>query len=371
MKKKIIGIFVCMLMIATAIPAVESLENSARTLTDPPISLAVMVITHENPKDGAVNIPFTTSGVAAYVETAGTFYWQIGGDYITTTPWPQSCAGSDWIYTNFNVNLLPENTTINWWVYLSNGIINQAVYYFSFSTGYTSTINDLNPEDNSPPVLGIPNPPNGATNQPVDLTWSIPIDDPDGDMVSWSIQCSNAQAASGTGQTLGTFSLALSGLAYSTMYTVWVNATDGYVYTRGSYTFTTEASINYGPSIPEITGPASGNISTAYDYYFIAIDPEGDQVYYWIDWGDNTSSEWIGPIPSGVQIIQPHTWATKGTYTIKAKARDIDDPLHESDWGTLVVTMPVEINTPFQLLLEKLFERFPNAFPLLRQLLGY
>ncbi|MCX6661183.1 MAG: hypothetical protein NTY91_01370 [Euryarchaeota archaeon] len=41
----------------------------------------------------------------------------------------------------------------------------------------------------------------------------------------------------------------------------------------------------------------------------------------------------------------------------------------ESDWATLDVKMPTsfEINNPF---MHWLFEMFPNAFPLLRQLVG-
>ena len=63
-------------------------------------------------------------------------------------------------------------------------------------------------------------------------------------LFSWTIQCSNGQINSGTGASNGTKSLALSGLAYSTTYKVWVNATDptgSGLYTRKWYTFTTQA----------------------------------------------------------------------------------------------------------------------------------
>ena len=43
----------------------------------------------------------------------------------------------------------------------------------------------------------------------------------------------------------------------------------------------------------------------------------------------------------------------------------------ESDWATLTVTMPYSYIKPFPQLFGKLFQRFPNAFPLLRQLMGY
>jgi len=54
---------------------------------------------------------------------------------------------------------------------------------------------------------------------------------------------------------------------------------------------------------------------------------------------------------------------------IKAKAEDIYGL--ESDWGTLEVTMPKSKTIHFNFnLLSRLFERFPNAFPILRYMLG-
>ncbi|MHA2255332.1 MAG: hypothetical protein ACXAAM_04605, partial [Candidatus Heimdallarchaeaceae archaeon] len=51
-----------------------------------------------------------------------------------------------------------------------------------------------------------------------------------------------------------------------------------------------------------------------------------------------------------------HIWDTKGTYTIKAKAKDTDG--YESDWGTLTVTMPRDKSTNNMQLL-RILERFP------------
>ncbi len=123
------------------------------------------------------------------------------------------------------------------------------------------------------------------------------------------------------------------------------------------------------PNAPTITGPASGDAKKPYPYNFVTIDPQSDQVTYIINWGDGTPEETAGPAASGTPVQVSHTFAAKGEYPIKAKAKDTGG--HESDWGTLTVSMPYEIRSPFQLLLEKLFERFPHAFPILRQLLGY
>jgi PGF-pre-PGF domain-containing protein len=91
------------------------------------------------------------------------------------------------------------------------------------------------------PVFGTPSPVNGSINQPIGLTWSISISDPEGDLFSWTIQCSNNQSNSGNGVGNSTKSLVLTGLSYVTNYTVWVNATDGFYNTRAWYTFYTKS----------------------------------------------------------------------------------------------------------------------------------
>ena len=98
-----------------------------------------------------------------------------------------------------------------------------------------------------------------------------------------------------------------------------------------------------------------------------ATDPDGDDIWYYVDWDDWEDTLWLGPYPSGQEVIVSHTWDDRGKYTIRAKARDIFE--EESDWAYLEVTMPVNQQSThpwFQWFLE----RFPNAFPILRHLLG-
>jgi len=138
---------------------------------------------------------------------------------------------------------------------------------------------------------------------------------------------------------------------------------------KGSaYVFTSETE-NQPPTPPTIDGPASGKAKQSYNYTFNTTDPNNDDVYYYIEWGDNTTSGWLGPYASGAAIIQAHTWAKKGTYIIKAKAKDIFG--NESGWGTLSITMPLSYESPHLRFVAWLLERFPLAFPLLRHLLGY
>ena len=125
---------------------------------------------------------------------------------------------------------------------------------------------------------------------------------------------------------------------------------------------------NEPPETPIIDGPSSGNAGTSYDYHFCTTDPDGDDIYYCVNWDDGTGEVCLGPYPSGVCTTVSHTWDEEGTYIVEVKARDIHDA--ESDWASLEVVMPVNQQDYSFPIFQRLFERFPNAFPILRQLLG-
>jgi hypothetical protein len=133
-----------------------------------------------------------------------------------------------------------------------------------------------------------------------------------------------------------------------------------------SMNFTVE---NLPPADLTITGPSSGKPGILYNYSFVASDPEQQYIHYYIDWGDESSTDWIGPKKSGSTQKIDHSWAKKGTYSVRIKAKDLFGA--ESDWVTLSVKIPCSYNIPFQPFWERLFERFPHAFPLLRHLMGY
>ena len=120
------------------------------------------------------------------------------------------------------------------------------------------------------------------------------------------------------------------------------------------------------PSAPDINGPTSGNAGTEYDYTFKATSPLERDVYYYVDWGDNTVQDWIGPYISGEEATLSHKWSSEGTYTIKARAKDTDNLW--GPWGELEVSMPRNKATS-NVLFFRFLEQFPNAFPILRHLL--
>ncbi len=120
------------------------------------------------------------------------------------------------------------------------------------------------------------------------------------------------------------------------------------------------------PTALIVTGTIKGRVKTPHEYTFQATSPTGDDVYYFIDWGDYEFQEWIGPYPSETPVTFNHTWDKWGTYTIQAKAKSIDDLC--GLWSTMKVTMPYSYQPQFPFI-QYLFERFPNAFPILRYLI--
>lgn len=91
------------------------------------------------------------------------------------------------------------------------------------------------------------------------------------------------------------------------------------------------------PMEPLINGPTSGEAGVEYDYAFVSTDPDGDDFFYFIDWGDGTDTGWIGPYPSGEEIIRSHSWSENGIYNIRAKVKNYWGD--ESVWSVLPVSI--------------------------------
>ncbi|RLF53387.1 MAG: hypothetical protein DRN24_01035, partial [Thermoplasmata archaeon] len=49
------------------------------------------------------------------------------------------------------------------------------------------------------------------------------------------------------------------------------------------------------PAKPTITGPSKGKPNKEYSFTFKSTDPEGSNIYYYVDWGDGTYTDWDGP----------------------------------------------------------------------------
>jgi thiol-disulfide isomerase/thioredoxin len=99
---------------------------------------------------------------------------------------------------------------------------------------------------------------------------------------------------------------------------------------------------NNPPEKPTINGPNSGKIGEVYQYQISTMDPDGDEIYYKIDWADGNISDWLGPYNSEEVITVMHSWKEEGDFIVKVKAKDPDG--EETEWASLKVTMPKSLN---------------------------
>jgi len=113
------------------------------------------------------------------------------------------------------------------------------------------------------------------------------------------------------------------------------------------------------PSKP--SGPAKGEPDTEYAFSTSSTDPDGDQVSYLWDWGDGNFSDWLDTNEA------TYTWTSEDNFEVRVMAKD--EHGGESDWSDpLSFSTPKNkvINTPFL----RFLENHPHMFPLLRQLFG-
>jgi len=95
---------------------------------------------------------------------------------------------------------------------------------------------------------------------------------------------------------------------------------------------------NSAPSIPIISGPLVGKPGIEYQWSFYSTDPEGDNISYYVDWGDYCGdSDWYGPFLSGEEALINKTYNYMGTFTIGSFAAD--EHLKESDWASYKIKM--------------------------------
>jgi len=119
---------------------------------------------------------------------------------------------------------------------------------------------------------------------------------------------------------------------------------------------------NNPPFSPNINGSTNGRAGKKYDFTFTVDEPDKDAVYYYIDWGDNNTEDWIGLYDFGEPAKVCHVWEEEGNYTIKAKAKDSYS--EEGNWSYLEVSMPKSHSY-----LMNRMDRFPLLQRLLEELI--
>ncbi len=120
---------------------------------------------------------------------------------------------------------------------------------------------------------------------------------------------------------------------------------------------------NHRPEAPSITGPTSVKVGNGYTWSFNSTDPDGDNITYYVDWGDVCGgAEWHGPYPPGVAIEMDHIYRAENILLINSLA--VDEHGSESNRTYFEVTITKSVSHDCVFL--RLFERFPNLFLVLR-----
>jgi hypothetical protein len=388
-KKFVVSVF-CMLLIATAIPIMGFQETNETKISSLPaiqedvsnaISSSSVSKTSGNPS--STNNPPTTPSQMSGPSSGHT------GQWLTYTSNATDPDGDSIKYA-LDVN---NDSVVDYWSpnYYPSG----ATYtiYITFNTGGTYLLR-LKAQDehgaesgwsipksvtitgetvNNPP--NTPNTPSGPTTGSIGTSYlySTSGTDLDSDQVKYCFDWGDGSPSSWTSSLVSSGSTGSASHAWSGSGTFQVKAKsqDEHGLDSGwsSALTVTISSMNNPPNQPSTpTGSSFGKPGISYSYSSSAIDPDGDQVYLMFDWGDGTNTGWKGPFNSGYVDTESHVWTAKGSYAVKVQAKDTKDVL--SVWSvSLPITMPYSYNNPTLQFLELLFQRFPNAFPLLRQLM--
>jgi len=114
---------------------------------------------------------------------------------------------------------------------------------------------------------------------------------------------------------------------------------DGQGETDTAMVYVTVICINEAPITPgKPSGPTNGKVGSQIPYTAVTTDPDGDQISYLFDWGDDTTSGWTEFFPSETNVSKSHKWR-QGTFNIRVKAKD--EHGLQSEWSEhLRITIP-------------------------------
>jgi len=245
----------------------------------------------------------------------------------TTTP---PLISSNQTQNSYQPDTLNFNTTYYWII----------IAWDNYNESTTGPLWSFTTKINNPPYEPYnPKPDDESVN--VDINSNIKWNggDPDGDAVTYDIFFGKTYppqlVVSNYTDTIydpGTLELNTTYYWKIVAWDVYDTSTEG-----PEWSFTTTNTSNRPPTRPIISGILGLLVpNRSYDYNMTSTDRDGDDIFYYVDWGDGTYEDWSGPYSSGTTIIMSHIWspATK-IYQIKAKAKDIYGS--ESDWGTFLV----------------------------------
>ncbi len=136
-----------------------------------------------------------------------------------------------------------------------------------------------------------------------------------------------------------------SGNAVAISDTASINASvsDTYIINCNGVIDSVVVNVNAGgaPNAPTVTGPVTSNVGDSNVFVINATDPDGDTLYYEIDWNNDGVTDaytpGVGYVPSGTDRTATQSWGAGGVYTFAVRATD--DMSLSSAWTTHTVTV--------------------------------
>jgi len=237
-----------------------------------------------------------------------------------------------------NIYCLNESDGLQIWSYYAGNFPFQgasAIYdgiFYAVGNSFNNKLIAFGTVDNEPPET--PNPPSGETDGIIGFEYTYTtnvVTDPDGNDVEYLFDWSDGTdsgwmdtpSASHIWTELGSFDVS-------------VKARDVPYWDESNWSENLTVVITNDPPLtPDVTeGPSEGEPDVDYIFTANTTDPNGHQIFYLFDWGDDSNSGWIGPFDSGEPGNASHSWDEAGIYEVTVKAKDEWDA--ESDFSELL-----------------------------------
>jgi hypothetical protein len=103
---------------------------------------------------------------------------------------------------------------------------------------------------------------------------------------------------------------------------------------------------NVAPALPDApTGPTEGLAGDTLSFQVTTTDADGDQVYYEVDFGDNSKTTgWMGPYDENTVVEFSHVYTDSGVFQVSVRSMDTWD--FDTPWSnTLAVDIAIDCCT--------------------------
>jgi CubicO group peptidase (beta-lactamase class C family) len=272
---------------------------------------------------------------------------------------PDELVSDNQTDTTYDPGTLEENTEYYWKIIAWDEFTKTTGPIWKFTTG----------ENQAPYEPSEPDPSDEETDVSIykDLTW-VGGDPDENDEVIYDVYFgeSSPPPLVDEGLTITTYDPGTMELSTTYYWQIVSEDSQGLTTDGPIWSFTTEEEPNEPPTAPVIDGPTRGPPKTELCWTFHSDDPNGNDVRYHIDWGDDSDLTITDYYPACTPVEVCHSYAEKGKYKIKAYANDTKEAT------SYVSSFDVEIpRSRYRISVHPLILQLFEKYPILQQLFGF